>query len=270
MITRQMITDVEPIAPDVWQHAEAAIADLEQSITPGVWLTLDKATLIQEIRDRVRNPYRISQGGQPFCGPAAVVFELARKQPLRYINLCSYLYLIGGFHAKSRYIPVSEQLRRATTGNLRMGQTDWMILSTFRDMENVLFAVEPNAPELLRNLAGMTKPWELVGWIKEILGYQQVDCDYTVLGDDISALQSADRCIRAGGVAFALVCAEGLLTDKPPLIPLPTHWIGIVGNIAIRPDTVQFDCYTWSKKIRLQMDHATCKKYLWAIVTGQP
>lgn len=270
MITRQVLTDVEPLAPDLLKQADTAIAAFETSVMPGAWTLLDKSIVAQEMRDRVRNPYLICQGGQPFCGPVSVLFELARKQPLRYVEICSYLYLLGGFHGLSHYIPSSDKLRRATGGNLRMGQTDWMVLSTFRDMENILFPVEPNAPDLIRNLAGMTKSWEMGGWIKEILGYKRVECTYAFLANDIHALKKAETVIQQGGVAFALITAEGMLSDKPPMLPLPTHWIGFVGNIVIQPNIVGFDVYTWSKKMRLQMDHGSFKKYLWAVVTGLP
>ncbi len=270
MLIRQIITEPEPIAPEILQQADRKIADFETAITPGIWTLLSKATLASEMRDRVHNPYLVSQGGQPFCGPAAVLFELVRKHPLKYVEICSYLYLLGGFHSLSRYIPSSDDVRRATQGDLRMGQADWMVLATLRDMENVLFPVEPNAPELVRNLAGMTKPWELSGWVQEILGYKTVDCTYAFPFNDLPALKQADTVIRQGGVAFALISAEGMLTDRPPLLPLPTHWIAIVGNIAIQPDAIAFDIYTWSRKMRLQMDPTSFKKYFWAVVTGMP
>jgi len=270
MITRQTITEVEAIAPDVLQKTDQAIADFEQSITPGAWTFLNKATVAQEMRDRVRNPYLINQGGQPFCGPASVLFEVVRKKPLHYIEICSYLYLLGGFQGFSHYIASSDHLRTATRGNLQMPQTDWMLLSTFRDMENILFPVEPNAPAIIRNLAGMTKSWEMCGWIKEILDYKTAECTYAFPLNQIGALKKANDAIDKGGVAFALITAEGLLTDKPPLLPLPTHWIAITGNISIQPGTVSFDIYTWSRKMRLQMDQATFKKYFWAVVTGLP
>jgi len=269
MIIRQIITELEPISPDVLQQAESKIEDFAASAMPGIWTLLNKATLAKEMRDRVHNPYRVCQGGQPFCGPASVLFELVRKNPVKYVEICSYLYLLGGFHTASRYIPSSDDVRRATYGDLRMSQADWMVLATLRDMENVLFPVEPNAPDWVRNLAGMTKPWEMCGWIKEILGYKTVECNYAFI-NDIPALKKAAEVIRAGGVAFALISAEGMLTDEPPLFSLPTHWIGLVGNVSIQPDAIAFDIYTWSKKMRLKMDPASFKKYFWAVITGLP
>lgn len=270
MITRQTIADVEQRDPTLLKQAEAAIVDFETAIAPGIWTLLDKKTLVAEMRDRVRNPYKINQGGQPFCGPASVLFELVRKNPVRYVEICRNLYQLGGFHGATQFITSSEELRRATFGNLRMGQADWMILATLREMENILFPVEPNAPDLIRNLAGMTKSWEMRGWVQEIMGYKRVDYLYTFLNNDIQAVTKAAEILRQGGVAFALITADGMLNDKPPIIPMPTHWVGLVGNISVQKDTVDFDIYTWSKKMHLQMDHGSFKKYLWAVVTGLP
>lgn len=270
MITRHIITEPEPRDLNLIQQAEAAIAVFEQVITPGAWTYLDKRTLITEIRDRVRNPYLIDQGGQPFCGPASVLFELARKHPLRYVELCRHLYIIGGFHSASTYIAASDRLLKVSQGNLRMSQVDWMLLSTFREMENILFPVEPNAPDLIRNLAGMTKSWEMKGWVREILRYKHVDYHHAFLTNDMQAIHQASEVVQQGGVAFALITAEGLLTDNPPRIPLPTHWVSFLGNLSMQAIEIEFDIYTWSKKIHLQVDIPSFKKYLWATVTGLP
>jgi hypothetical protein len=270
MEIRQVISVVEPPDPALMQQAEAEIATFEKAIAPQVWAFLDKPTVISEIRARVHNPFLVNQGGQPFCGPAAVLFELVRRSPVRYVEICHTLFVTGGFNSKTQFISASEKLRRASRGDLRMGQADWMILATLREKENLLFPVEPNAPDIVRNLAGMTKSWELKGWIKEILGYSQVKHDYTFLINDIPAMAKAAQVLQAGGVAFALISAEGMLADKPPLIPYPSHWIALLGNISIQPATVSFDVYTWSKKMHLQLDQGAFKKYLWAIVTGSP
>jgi hypothetical protein len=270
MITRQVIPALDPRAAEVVNQAEAAISDFENSSVPGIWPFLDKATLVTEIRDRVRNPYLINQGGQPFCGPAAVLFELVRKQPVRYVQVCRNLYQLGGFQGSTAFITASDELRNASRGNLQMGQADWMILATFREMENILFPVEPNAPDIIRNLAGMTKSWELKGWIQEILSYKNVEYQHAFLTNDIQAITKADQVLRNGGVAFALISAEGMLTDNPPLLPFPSHWIGLLGNISIQPASIGFDIYTWSKKMHLTLDPDSFKKYLWAVVTGLP
>jgi hypothetical protein len=256
--------------PNLVNAANTAITTFEQDRTPGAWDFLDKTTIIAEIRDRVQNPFLINQGGQPFCGPASVLFELVRKQPLRYVQICQSLYTVGGFQAATQWIAAPDALRHNSRGELHMGQADWMVLATLRQSENLLFPVEPNAPELIRNIAGMTKSWEMKGWIREILGYRNADYYHAYLLNDITALTAAADTIGAGGVAFALITAEGMLQATPPPIPFPSHWIVLLGNIKIQGDRVSFDIYTWSKKLHLDLDQGAFKKYFWACVTGTP
>jgi hypothetical protein len=270
VITRDVLTKLYLADARLAEEAEAAIADFERSIAPSAWPFLDKATILADIRARVADPFQVNQGGQPFCGPAAVLFELVRKQPLHYIEICHSLFLVGGFQSTNHYIASSDALRRGSRGDLKMSQADWMILATLREMENILFPVEPNAPDIIRNLAGMTKSWEMKGWIKEILGYPHVAYNHAYLGNDSNALNAAAAAIQSGGVAFALITAEGMLEDKSPLIPFPSHWIALLGNIAVGGNPVHFDIYTWSQQMRLTMDAGSLGKYLWATVTGIP
>lgn len=268
MITRDVLTEAYATNAGAVQQAEALLLEFEQSIAPGAWPFLDKATIISELRARIHNPFLVSQGGQPFCGPASVLFELVRKQPQRYIEICRSLFLVGGFHSVSQYIASSEPLRHSSFGNLRMGQADWMVLATLRDVETRLFPVEPNAPNVIRNLAGMTKSWEMKGWIREILGYTNIQYCQAYLTNDLEALNAAAVTIQAGGVAFALITAEGMLSDKPPLVPFPSHWIALLGNVVIQAEAIEFDIYTWSKQMRLKMELGEFKKYFWATITA--
>jgi hypothetical protein len=268
VITRDALVGVYKPDPALVQHAETEIADFEQSIAPSAWPGLDKATVIADLRARINDPFQISQGGQPFCGPAAVLFELVRKQPGRYVEICRSLFLVGGFQGHSRYIAASDELRQNSRGDLKMRQADWMVLATLREMENLLFPVEPNAPDVMRDLAGMTKSWEMKGWVQEILGYKNVDYNHAYLLFDVNTMQAAASAIQAGGVAFALITAEGMLSDHPPTVPFPSHWIALLGNISVQSDPVNFDIYTWSQQMRLTLDSGSFKKYLWATVTG--
>jgi hypothetical protein len=263
------------------QQAMDAIAAFEQSLLQGVWPHLDKKTIVAEMRSRVTDPFKVNQGQQPFCGPASILFELIRKQPVRYVEICRGLFEVGRFAAKTRPIVVSEKLRQASKGNLQMGQADWMVLASLRESENLIFPVEPEAPEIVRNLGGMTKSWEMKGWVSEILGYKTVNYDHTYLMGDLRALQHAAEIITKGGVAFALITAEGLLgksiatkTDLP--VAVPNHWITILGNVSVQKGTfgkhdsghVSFDVYTWARKVHIDVNEGPFERFLWGIVTG--
>ncbi|NER79937.1 MAG: hypothetical protein F6K42_10205 [Leptolyngbya sp. SIO1D8] len=254
----------------------AVLNTFQASDTPGVWPHLDKAVIIREMRSRIHNPFNVNQGQQPFCGPASILFELIRKFPLKYVNLCQSLYETGGFEAKNRPIQTSDALQQASQGNLRMGPADWMVLATLRESENLLFPVEPNAPEIIRNLAGMTKSWEMKGWVTEILEYPQVHYMHTYVLRDLAALRKAQEVLDQGGVAFGLITAEGLLSKDQPLITVPNHWIALVGNVQIQKGNfwqhdsghVTFDIFTWAKRVTVEADEGPFEDSFWGVVLG--
>lgn len=260
------------------QPALEAIADFEKSKVPGVWPGLNKGQMLAEMRARAIDPFQINQGGQPFCGPAAIVFELVRRDPLRYVELCRSLFLVGGFHTRSqRWISPSPRLL-GSQGNLRMPQIDWMVLATLRESENSIFAVEANAPEILRNMSGMTKSWEMAGWAREILGFRDVQYHHAYFLGDRDAIQNAAAALDAGGAAFALITAEGMLGNRPPLVAYPSHWIVLLGKIVIqaatpgKPDSgrLRFDLYTWARQMQVDLGEKPFKNYFWGVVTGRP
>ncbi|MEZ2230250.1 hypothetical protein [Microcoleus sp.] len=258
------------------QKVDAAISEFERSQISGVWAGLNKTQIIAEMRDRIQNPFQINQSGQPFCGPAAVAFTLLNQNPLRYVEICRHLFEIGSLQTKSmRSIYPSIPLRQSK-GNLRMPQVDWMLLSTLRESANLIFPVEPNAPEIIRNISGMTKSWEMAGWAREILGSRDVKSHYAYFSGDIPALRAADEAIKSGGFAFALITAEGMLGNNPPLIPYPSHWVALLGNMTIPAgnlansdrERVSFDVYSWGKKMRVDLPKKSFENYFWVAIAG--
>lgn len=256
--------------------AIAALNAFRDSEKPGVWPHLDKGAIVQAMRIRLHNPFKVNQGQQPFCGPASILFELIRKFPLRYVQLCQSLYETGGFEAKTRRIQTSEALRQASQGELRMGPADWMVLATLRESENFLFPVEPNAPEIVRNIAGMTKFWEMKGWVREILHYPRVEYFHTYVWRDLAALKKSQAVLDQGGVALGLVTAENLLSANKSRLTVPNHWIALVGNVNIQKGTfgqhdsghVSFDAFTWAKRVTIEANEGAFEDAFWGVVLG--
>ena len=257
--------------PDLNLVAQAmnAIAAFEQSKFPGIWPAIQKPQLIAEMRSRVQDPFQVNQGQQPFCGPASLLFELIRRHPLKYVQICRNLYQLGGFSTKTKWIYPSPELL-ADQGNPQMPVVDWMVLSTLRESENFLFPVQTNSHEIIRNIAGMTKPWEMQGWLQEILNYQNVQFTSAFLTRDLQVLQQSANIINSGGVALALVTSEGLLQGDSHPIPFPNHWVALVGNAAIKNNRVSFDIFTWARKMHIDVAEDRFKSHFWGVVTGQP
>jgi len=256
--------------PVLVEQAMAAIALFEQSPTPGIWPAIQKPQLLEEMRSRVQDPFQVDQGHQPFCGPAALVFELLRHNPVKYVQICRNLYQLGGFSTTTHWISPQPSLI-ADQGNPRMPLTDWMVLATLRESENLIFPVQTYSIEIVRNIAGMTKPWEMQGWIAEILGYRNTQFAATLFTGSRQIIQKAAEVINSGGVAFALVTSPGLLYGDPPLVPLPGHWISLLGNVSTQtPDRLSFDTFTWARKMHVDVAESRFRSHFWGIVTGQP
>lgn len=258
------------------------LAKFALSPQTGVWNHLDKRQILNDLRERIADPYQIQQGEQPFCGPAAVVFELIRKQPHRYIDICQSLYEHGSFAGFTKKIVAAGRLCRSY-GNLRMAQADWMLLATLRDCANMLVPVHPKAPKIIREFGGMTKPWEVSGWVRELLGYSVAKSYPTPLWNEFRALQEANSIINAGGVAFGLINSQGLLGNNSFIASrfhriYPNHWVTILGNISIDSITqstkkkrarVKFDIYSWGRKIQVNTDAAAIRDYFWGVTIGK-
>ncbi|MEO0968777.1 MAG: hypothetical protein AAFX80_10655, partial [Cyanobacteria bacterium J06639_18] len=176
----------QTLAPTV----RTALVKFEESSSPSAWKCLDKNLLLAQIKLRLQDPFQVNQGKQIFCGPAAILFELVRTQPLRYLEICRSIYETGGFEGKSVRFKASEKLRHSEC-RLRMNPADWMILATLRESENRFLPVEADAPEIMRNLAGLTKSWQMKGWVKEVLGYSYVRYHNTFLYGEWEALKEA-------------------------------------------------------------------------------
>ena len=266
----------QKLDPNDKAKALVALDEFARSTQPGVWPHLDKTEIIQEMRARLREPFSLNQGPQPFCGPASVLFELIRKFPLRYVAMGRSLYETGKFQAIGRPIETSISLRNASKDIAYLGPADWMLLATMRESENLIFPVEPNAPEIIRNIAGMTKSWEMMGWVREILGYDHADYIHTFVLRDLTALRKAQSVIDQGGVAFGLVTANGLLSDTPPKVTVPNHWVTLVGNTDIQKGSfwrhdsghVSFDIFTWAKKVRVDVPEGRFEDSFWGVVLG--
>jgi hypothetical protein len=247
-----------------------------QSDRPSCWPGIEKALLIRQMSDRLANPFCVNQGGQPFCGPTAVLFELIRKRPLRYIDICQQLYETGEFKGVSRTIGTTARLRQSQ-GNLRMAVADWLILATLRDANNILFPVDPNAPTFARNMSGITKPWEMVGWLREVMGYRHVKFRYSFFFGDLAGLQYAQEVIDRGGIALMLITTEQMLTAKPGTITMPNHWIALLGNVVVDPapwpwqldrGQVRFTAYSWGRSYGIDMPGPAFVDRFWGVAVA--
>jgi hypothetical protein len=254
---------------------QSALAAFSQSPRPGVWPHIRKADLIDDIRRTVEKPVEeVNQDSAPFCGPASIVFELASRQPARYVSICQSLYETGQFRSRTKVVKPSQNLLQSPV-RAGMSVADWMLIAALRDAENLLFPVTGTSGTLSNNIAGITTPWEMKGWIYEILGYNRVEFESTAVYGEFAAMRTADRILRQGGVAFLLI-HSAMLKGKAPKIAHPNHWVAYLGNLKIdngvwyRRDSghIRFNCYSWGQDYEVSLGEGPFEDYMWGVVTG--
>lgn len=178
-------SDVESRARVFARRTSAAYDDIdafEASTSRGVWPKLSKAEIIHGLRRRVLEPWRVEQGPAPFCGPASIAYELARRDPQRYVRIVRDLFERGTLvDATRRRISASRKLRTFPAfGEITVDssgdkifydvpQVDWILPATLREAANVILNVTGGF-DGLNALKGVTTAWEMVEWSKRILG----------------------------------------------------------------------------------------------------
>lgn len=241
----------------------------ERSTNSGLWRAIDKSSLVANLRKRQQNADEINQRKSNFCGPTSIVHELARTQPRRYVELSRQLFETGGFWSRTKRVEANPKLLADDIGQ-NMEPADWMLIATMRDSENALFKVESDATGIMSGLQGMTFPWEVKGWAKEILLKDDVDIDVCAVFGELDAIVRAQEIYDRGGSAFILLNMAVLKGDDRKILPFPDHWVVFRGNLDVSDadNRVAFDVYTWGKIKSLDLPRKRFEQAMFCVVTA--
>jgi hypothetical protein len=257
-------------APDV-DPVQEALAQFERSTQPGKWTYIPKNELLGDIRRTVANPFNVRQGPTDLCGPASIVFELVSRHPHRYIEICQSLYETGKFRGRTKHVKPSDTLLRSRVRS-GISLADWMLMTAMRDTENAIFPVEETSGPVAM---GITTPWEMKGWAFEMLGYDKVDYESTYFYGEFEAMRTAQWVRNRGGVAFPMI-HSAMIGSSEPTVAFPNHWIAFLGNLVIDEGVwyywdsgnIKFDCYSWGRKLSVDLGEGPFEDYMWGLVTA--
>jgi hypothetical protein len=255
--------------PDETDLADWAADLFERSAADGLWRAIDKSSLVANVRRRRQKAAEIDQVRSNFCGPTSVAYELARTQPRRYVELCRQLYETGGFWSRSKRVEADERLRAGAVGQ-GMDPADWMLIATMRDSENALFKVESDATGIMSGLQGMTFPWEIKGWAREILLKDEVDVDMCAFFGELDAIERAQEVHDRGGSTFILLNMAVLKKGDRSIPPFPDHWVVFRGNLDTSDagNRIAFDVYTWGRIMSLDLPRKRFERSVFCTVTA--
>ncbi|HVF74036.1 MAG TPA: hypothetical protein VM938_03225 [Acidimicrobiales bacterium] len=303
-----------PTWPQPMPSGTVSVRDLAQRFSPAgtalrsladgsvnLWSHIDRATVVAELRDRLRDPAIIRQNPTGLCGPISIVVEFARRRPVQYVLAAKQLLETGKLVCPTGRVIVAEaELRKEPVASGTIGQVDWLLAATMRDDENIWEDVDDDA----NGLETITLWGEERGWTRDVLDLPNGGWETCFVEGEVRCMRKAQDAVNAGGVAFFLIDANliknggdddeepihyrssghgarqapsgfgGWVHSKDDDYP-PDHWVIYLGglNLGADPDDddpVLFRVWSWGSEFELSGTVDAFSEYLYGVVTGTP
>ncbi len=239
------------VAPSARQRAEELVRKFAGRTGTGAFKYILRSAVAKGLLQRVQVPSMIDQSASSLCGPAALLYDLATRDPERYASYVISLYETGFGVIGRLEVKPGTDLKEHDPGNT-VEASDWIALASLRDSENYFFDYQEAADEF----AGITLPGELEDWFRKT-GYTDVVNDARVIVDQEEAnIQRADYYFRKGYRVCLFIHSNMLYKSKQSNgSATPDHWVVLtspvsVGMTVIEAEpkrTISFTIYTWGK-----------------------
>ncbi len=147
-----------------------------------VWSKIKRKDVAEQLEVRINKPWKINQGPSSFCGPASVLFELARHMPKRYVAMVIALYEKGSWDSADGLLKAPKKLldKRIPVKIYDNGKerstppADWIALTSMRDSANIVFELdEPDDAE--SSIQAGALPGEVAAWCPQLFGWRNPD-----------------------------------------------------------------------------------------------
>ncbi len=213
--------------------------------------------IIEHLRNRIDEPWKIDQARTSLCGPAVFFYCLAKDCPVLYVKSVIELYMYGETKINDLHIKPSSSCKKATLPE-GMASIDWITLASLTDSSNALYNYDSDTDQF----SGITLPGRLESWFKAA-GYKHVNQQTNLFFDkSVDSLLKAQSAFKAG----KNVCL--FLSTKSRYIPMtisliPNHWAVMsrslkIGNPRssnfslnageIKDEEFDLQVFTWGKE----------------------
>ncbi len=203
---------------------------------------IDRADVVNGLRERIPNPKKLSQSQASLCGPAAFFYCLLEEHPELYAQYVIDLYNTGEARIRSLHVKPSAGCRGYLPPPSKIHPVDWIALASLRDSENSRFDYS-SADD---TAAGITMPHSMADWFKKI-GWGGVRNNTNVFF--LKGRRELDECARdLDGNRWVCLFINMQLLDPLKFAHrsvIPDHWVVLVKRPAIQNDTIKFSVYSW-------------------------
>jgi len=219
--------------------------------------SISKQKLVQGLKDRIRDPTSINQGGANLCGPASLVYSMALRDRVAYAKFVIDLYEQGEAKLGKFFIRPSEELKKYDPPDDKINDADWVPMASIRNAKGSFILID-QYDHIDDEGAGITVPADLRKWLEEV-GYQKVVDRTSVFGMSFNEgkknLEEAIAKSMSGYQVFLLILANLLSSDtksvhsakaklKKRSFGFPNHWVILHFGVIV-DQAVRLKVYTW-------------------------
>jgi len=294
------------------ETAQEIVEAFRHRTTRPVWTKILRNKVADQLKERIAepdldDPNFIDQGPSAFCGPAAVLFELSRHMPRRYVQMVIDLYENGSWKSASGTIKAPQGLLSVEVyvrnrDDTPMPEVDWIALTSMRDSANALFSLdEPDDIDSPIQAFAMTT--EVAAWCPQLLGWRDTDIYTTTLfahlgfklpvdfgqeylfgllsGDAHDGLKEARTTLNLGGAVMLQINTDLINAPEDPT-PLErvmdsggnisTHFVSIYDkNVSVsRNGQIKFTVFTWGGTREIDVSSYVFEREMFAYVLTKP
>jgi hypothetical protein len=229
--------DTPPTTPNAAAHA--LIDQFEKRTRPQAFVHFKRADIAAQLRIRVDDPSKISQGAAGVCGPTSFVYNLARDEPVAYVTMVIELFETGRTRVGNLSVkPVATLL---VYKPFSVDAADWIPEASLRNSEDWL-----NLYPLMHRWTGKfqwcgpSSPWAIAQWFGKV-GY--TDTTWGVMIGDLArqraTLMTLSTLCRLQWRVVLLIDHEvESVQPNPRAWRYPDHWVGLTGPVSFSPNPV--------------------------------
>jgi hypothetical protein len=224
------------------------IFEFQANKLPGAF-KINRTVVANGLFERIRDPSKIGQGSSSLCGPAALLYTIARSDPKKYVQFAINLYESGSASLGKLLIDVKgEDVTTYTPPKSDIHPVDWMTLASIRDSETWFFDYHSETDKV----AGITMPSSLEDWFRKA-GYTEIinETNIFLTKDEVNARKASDLYKKAYNVSL-FINALMLDADKHDEDSwTPDHWVVLTSPITITENSIMFFIFTWGTQSRV-------------------
>jgi hypothetical protein len=201
---------------------------------------VDLQAFVAELDDRIDHPKHINQGQTNFCGPAAVLYALAKEDPVAYVKLALDLFVTGTAKVRGWTIDAGPLKDQAPPTDKGIGCCDWLMMSCVR--RNVGFGALSD----VCNLAQGTMPAEIAASLQR-LGYGDVRNEtYSSIAwkaDEKNLIEASN--LWKKGYRVILFVNDNMFKQPDATSLKPDHWCTLKSEVITNDKTAFCKMWQW-------------------------